>query len=133
MDTLAMQGHIVTTLKADPGVAALIGDRVYDLPPAEAMFPYLTIEVTDASEDFVSECFSDWEVDGTVHVWSRQPGYVEARRIAQACDAALANRHPIFTGFRMGWFAPMGQSWSRDPDGLTSHGELNYRAHYGPL
>lgn len=132
IDTLVLQGHICQTLKADPGVTALISGRVYDLPPPDPAFPYVTVDVTVASEDFVSECFTDWEVDTQVHVWSRQPGYVEARRIAAACDAALAERHPTFTGFRMGWFAPVGQSWSRDTDGLTSHGVLDYRAHYGP-
>lgn len=133
MDTLPVQHHLVSTLKADAGVTALIGDRVYDLPPPDPAFPYATVDVVDAVEDFISECAVDWEVNAQVHIWSRQPGYVEARRIAAACDAALAERHPTFIGFRMGWFGRVGQSWSRDPDGLTSHGELNYRAHYGPL
>lgn len=111
---------------------ALAGLRVYDLPPANPVFPYLTLGVVDGTEDFISGCAVDWEVTGQVHVWSREPGFVQGKQIAETAYAALANRYPDFPGYRMGWFAFDSQRWLRDPDGLTSHGVLEYRARYGP-
>lgn len=125
MNTLVVQGHMRQQL-------ATAGLRVYDLPPPLPVFPYLTIGIADGTEDYISDCAIDWEVTAEVHIWSREPGYVEGKRIAETCYAALANRHPVFPGFRVGWFAMQSQSWERDPDGLTSHGVLAYRANYGP-
>jgi Protein of unknown function (DUF3168) len=118
MNTLVMQGYMRQQL-------ATAGLRVYDLPPANPVFPYLTIGIVDGVEDFISDCAIDWEVTGEVHVWS-------GKQLAETCYTALSERHPVFAGFRVGWFAMQNQRWLRDPDGLTSHGVLEYRAVYGP-
>jgi hypothetical protein len=112
---------------------ATAGLRVYDMPPANPVFPYCTLGVSDGTEDFISDCAIDWEVTGEVHIWSREPGYVQGKEIAVTCSTALAERHPVFSGYRVGWFAIQNQRWLRDPDGLTSHGVIEVRAHYGPL
>jgi hypothetical protein len=125
MNTLPMQRYMDAQL-------ATAGLRVYDMPPANPIFPFVTIGIVDGTEEFVSDCAVDWEVTGEVHIWAREPGYVAGKTIAVTCYNALANRHPLFTGFRVGSFALQNQRWLRDPDGLTSHGVLEYRAHYGP-
>jgi hypothetical protein len=125
MNLLPMQGYMRKQL-------AQAGLRVYDLPPANPIFPYVTIGVVDGTEDFISDCAIDWEVTGEVHVWAREPGYTQGKGIAVTCYNALADRHPTFTGFRVGSFALRNQRWLRDPDGLTSHGVMEYRANYGP-
>lgn len=125
MNTLVMQSHMRQQL-------ASAGLRVYDLPPANPVFPYLTIGIVDGIEEFTSDCAIDWDVTGEVHVWSREPGFVQGKTVAQTCYTALGDRHPVFAGYRVGWFAMQNQRWLRDPDGLTSHGVLEYRARYGP-
>jgi Protein of unknown function (DUF3168) len=111
---------------------AQAGLRVYDLPPPNPVFPYLTVGVVDGVEDFISDCAIDWEVTSEIHIWSREPGYGQGKGIAVTCYNALANRHPVLAGFRVGSFLMRNQRWLRDPDGLTSHGILEYRALYGP-
>jgi hypothetical protein len=111
---------------------ATAGLRVYDMPPPEPIFPYITIGIVDGVEDYIADCAIDWEVTGEVHIWAREPGYVQGKQLAVTCYNALANRHPVFPGFRVGWFGLQNQRWLRDPDGLTSHGVMEYRAHYGP-
>jgi Protein of unknown function (DUF3168) len=126
MNVLPMQGYMRQQL-------ATAGLRVYDLPPPSPVFPYLTIGIVDGTEDYISDCAVDWEVTGEVHVWAREPGYVAGKQLAVSCYNALGNRHPVFPGFRVGLFALRNQRWLRDPDGLTSHGVLEYRANYGPV
>ena len=40
---LALQKAVYAALVADAGVGALIGDRIYDVAPRDAVFPYVTI------------------------------------------------------------------------------------------
>lgn len=126
MNMLPVQAHMRAQL-------AGAGLRVYDQPPPKPVFPYLTIGVVDGVEDYISDCAIDWEVTAEVHVWSREPGYVQGKTLAVTCYNALAERHPVFPGFRVGLFAIRNQRWLRDPDGLTSHGVLEFRANYGPV
>jgi hypothetical protein len=126
MNLLPVQSYIRQQL-------ATAGVRVYDMPPANPVWPYTTVGIVDGIEDFISECAVDWEVTAEIHIWSRAVGYVEGKQLAVTCYNALSNRHPIFTGFRVGLFAMRNQRWLRDPDGLTSHGVLEFRANYGPV
>lgn len=132
MDTLVLQGYMWQAL-AVPAVTDLIGQRIYDMPPPKPVFPYITLGIVDGVENYVSECATVWSVTAEVHIWSREPGYPQGKRIALACDSALAPRSPVLVGMWTGYFERVGQRWLRDPDGLTSHGVCEYRAHYGPL
>lgn len=126
MNTLPVQAYMRQQL-------ATAGLRVYDLPPPNPVFPYVTIGIVDGTEDYISECAIDWEVTAEVHIWSREPGFSQAKTVAASCYSALADHGPDFPGYRVGWFAMQNQRWLRDPDGLTSHGVMEYRANYGPL
>ncbi len=46
---LALQKAVYAALVADDGVGALIGDRIYDGAPRDAVFPYVTIGRTTES------------------------------------------------------------------------------------
>jgi hypothetical protein len=109
-------------------VAALVGDRVYDLVPVPSTFPYITIfdiQTIDDSAECIegSECYLD------IHVWSRAAGSVEAKNIASAVratlheeDLSLGADHDLFEiRFR-------DQQVVRDPDGLTTHAIMHFRA-----
>lgn len=116
-----------------PPLQALIGQRIYDrVPPNNgAQFPYVTIGIAQGIDQTI-QCLVVWEVIAEVHVWSRAVGFPEGKSIAIACDDALAERWPVFAGMFTGWFEPTGQRWMHDPDGLTTHGVLEYRSYYGP-
>lgn len=131
MDTLALQGYMRTALGAWPALATLIGDRIYDRVPANPTFPYVVIGLTQGIDQSAA-CLTDWEVFAQLDIWSRAVGFPEAKRIASQCDEALSLRYPNLNGFRVGWFEPVGQRFLMDPDGVTSHGVLEYRSRYGP-
>lgn len=132
MDTLVLQGMMRTRLGAWAPLAALIGTRIYDQPPAGAPMPYVVLGAVQGIDQTLVDCVIDWEVFAQLDVWSRGIGFPECKRIATECDNALAERLPAMAGMRVGWFEPRGQRFLRDPDGITSHGVLEYRARYGP-
>lgn len=130
MNVLVLQGFIVEALKASPEVAALVGDRVYDLVPADAEFPYIAVGTVIGEVEEFSDCCEIWTARQQMHVWSRTPGFPEAKTIAAACDAALDQITVPLNGFSPAGFRTIGQIVERDGDGLTSHATLEYEAHY---
>lgn len=117
-----VQKAIYDALTAAPPVA---GGRVYDAVPESAVFPYVTI----GGEQIVADgntCGDGWEVYADVHVWSRKPGFPEAKGIA----AAAADRVTAITsiaGYSMVDVEFQDQRALRDPDGLTSHIVISFR------
>ena len=47
--SLALQKAVFAALVADAAVGALIGDRIYDAPPRDAVFPYVELRRRRAS------------------------------------------------------------------------------------
>ena len=132
MNTLILQGYMRQALDASGALKQLIGDRVFDQPPPDQSFPYIVLGLAGATDMSTSDCVTDWEVIAQIDVFSRAVGFPECKRIAEACDEALAERHPVIEGIRMGFFESQGHRFLREPDGITSHGVLEYRARYGP-
>ena len=132
MDLAALQGYMRQALGNYPPLQALIGQRIFDRVPLNGGdHPYVTLGIAQGVNQSI-DCLDDWEVTAEVHVWSRAVGMVEAKRIAALCDDALAARWPTIPGFIVRWFEMVQQRWLQDPDGLTTHGVIEYRSHYGP-
>ncbi|WP_347311368.1 DUF3168 domain-containing protein [Defluviimonas sp. SAOS-178_SWC] len=118
----ALQAMIVARLKADAGVSAIIGQKVYDRPPATVAAPYVSIGPSDYVPDD-AEC-----VDGRVETmqidcWSEaQDGKREAKAIADAAKKAL---HRYAGSIDPGALVSIEVVQVRvldDPDGITTHG-----------
>lgn len=100
---LSLQAALVAALKADAGVAAIVGARVYDEPPQDVAFPYVRIgEIlvrpfhTDGQEAF--------EITFGIEAFSRPvAGRVEAARLAYAVQAALHDQTLAITGYGNAW------------------------------
>jgi hypothetical protein len=126
---LEIQGAIVTRLKADSAVAALVNGRVYDSVPSGATFPYITIGPVDSVDDD-ADCITGLLVAQQIDVWSRAVGTPEAKKIVDAVRAALHDQEaalPLASN-GMAYFEHRNSRISRDPDGLTSHGVLSFEA-----
>jgi hypothetical protein len=124
---LELQGAIVTRLKADPAVTALINGRVYDSVPQGATFPYVTIGPVDSVEDD-ADCITGLEVAQQIDCWSRAPGFPEVKRIVDAVRAALHDYDLSLTTNALVFVEHRTTRIVRDPDGLTSHGILGFEA-----
>lgn len=111
-----VQKVIYDALKTSPEIA---GGRVYDIVPDEAEFPYVMIGQDQVVNDGNS-CGDGWEVFSDIHIWSRELGFLEAKRIAAEIVSRvraivqIPNFVLISVDFRD--LRPL-----RDPDGLTSH------------
>ena len=124
---LALQKAVYAALTADAGVGALIGGRIYDGAPRNAAFPYAT---------FGRTTHSDWSTgteDGAEHrlildVWSRAHGKSECHTIAQAIRAALHDAVLALDGHALVNLRFETSDICRDPDGITVHGVLRFRA-----
>lgn len=116
-------------LVADAGVQTALGDpaRVYDQPPADVVFPYVTLgrmesravdaSATDALEHAV-----------TLHVWSRYGGRAEALDVIGAMRAALHDAALTIEGRKLVLLFAVFADAFRSGDGRTTHGVLRLRA-----
>lgn len=127
MSTLELQKAIVGRLKADTNVNALVSGRVYDNPPTAPIFPYISIG-PDNTLPSRADCYDGNEIHQQLDVWSRTPGFREAKQIIEAARNSLMNASLTLTGFRLIDIYFERAQTMRDPDGLTSHGVLSIQA-----
>lgn len=124
-----VQQMVYATLTADAGVKALVGTpaRVYDNPPANPTFPYVTIG-DDTARESGAQTFDGQEITLTIHAWSRYGGRKEAKQIAAAVYAALHDQSPSLTGGTLVNLRYEFGTTMQDPDGLTWHAASRFRA-----
>jgi hypothetical protein len=123
---LALQKAVLATLLADAAVAALAGDRIYDAAPRDAAFPYIAFGPA-RSTDLSSSTEQGAEHRLVLHLWSRRPGKSECLALAEAVGAALGAALTL-DGAALVNFAGEALDIARDPDGITWHGVIRFRA-----
>jgi len=101
-DTLAVQAALVAALRADAGVQALVGQRVYDQAPRDAATPFVSLGPA-LGQPFEAQGLDAWEAVFTLDVWSRAPGGVEVRAIQAALFAALHHAALSVAGKALVW------------------------------
>lgn len=123
---LALQKAMVTLLRA-AGTAA--GSNVYDRVPPEDPFPRITIGEGQTLKDN-QDCRRGSEVFLDVHVWSREYGFGEAKTITSQIRDALdeAEDELALDGHIVDLIDFEEARFLRDPDGITSHVALTFRA-----
>ncbi|KQY31802.1 DUF3168 domain-containing protein [Rhizobium sp. Root483D2] len=128
-----LQVAIVDRLKGFADLVALIDDRVFDWVPRNvsgevtAAFPFVSFgPEQDIPED--ADCIDASEIVIQIDAWSRDPGYREVRRVAKGVISALDNASLPLADNALVYFAYDGRRVLRDPDGLTSHAVLTFRA-----
>lgn len=128
----ALQMAIVTALKADAALDALIEGRVYDFvpdpvkPATTPTFPYLTVGDGQVIGDD-NDCADQSEVFFQVHAWSRKPGYPEVKSIAGAVRSAIKAAALSLAGFTITVTQFTQSRFIKDPDGLTRHAVVEFR------
>lgn len=125
-----MQKAWRAALVGDAGVAALIGDRVYDGAPVDPAVPYVTIGAADATfED--PDCLALRRETMQLDVWDRDQG--RRRRCAAVVDAMVRalRGHGADLGDGVGVLVDTEIELTRvfmDPDGITAHGVVQVTA-----
>jgi len=124
---LALQKAVVAALVADGAVGALIGDRVYDAPPRDAAFPYVTIGGTRV-EDWSTGTEDGAEIRLTLEVWSRERGKRECHEILETVEAALHQAALSLEDHALVNLRFEFADVDRERDGVTYHGVARFRA-----
>lgn len=125
--SLSIQDAIIEALLANPNVTALVNLRVFDKPKADATYPYISMGTSQAlTED--AECIEGYEVFHRVDVWSQKPGYAEVKEIAGAVRKAIHRIDLPLSGFALVEIEHRTTDYIRDPNPLTSHAALEFRA-----
>lgn len=127
-----LQKAVVARLRADPAITGLVAGRVYDMPPLAPAFPYVSLG-PDTVEPDRADCYEGSNVTFQVDAWSRAPNYGEVKSIADAARAAITETPIPVTGHRLLDVSLVEIRTFRDPDGLTSHSALNFRAVTEPV
>lgn len=132
--SLELQGAIVARLKAYAPLAALIGTRVYDDVPrapgtgaVTAAFPFVSYGPDQVIPDGW-DCQEASEIIVQIDAWSRAVGLPEVKRIADLVRRALHDEDIALADNALLSLAFDGRRVLRDPDGLTSHAVITFRA-----
>lgn len=129
-----LQRAIVAALKNDAIVTTLIEGRVFDNVPRSpdtgattAGFPFVSFGGEQGVPENI-DCIDAEEIIIQIDAWSRDPGYMEVKRIAKAVKNVLHEAELPIADNGLVYFVFDGRRVLRDPDGLTSHAVLTFRA-----
>lgn len=123
----ALLASVRAALLADGDLAALVGARVYDDAPLEAIFPYVTLGRIEARASDASNAEA-LEHAVTLHVWSRHGGRAEALSIVGVMRAALHHAPLGIEARRLVLLLVQFTDVFRSGDGRTTHGVVRLRA-----
>lgn len=131
---LDLQGAIVAAIKASAPVSAIVADRVYDHVPRSpttgvvtAAYPLVAISDWQELPD-EADCIDGAEINVTIDAWSRAVGFPEVHKLAAAVKRALHKAELDLGDTALVMIEHDGTRTLRDPDGLTSHAVITFRA-----
>lgn len=125
--TLEVQKAIVSALKADAGVSALVGARVYDRVPVGAAFPFVSLGTIFGQPAIETVDGEGFELALTLHFWSRAAGRVETGQAMAAVVAALNDVTLSLDSKTAVLVRLSDQRVMMDDDGVTAHGVQRWR------
>jgi hypothetical protein len=125
---LAFQRAARAVLIADATVTALVpADNVIDANGRPEVFPCIRLgEDQELPGDDVVGRYTD--LFATLHIWTREPGLADAKAIAGAVRRALALTTWSRDGYRCIDTRLDSARFLRDPDGVTGHGIVTFKA-----
>ena len=125
--SFALQTAIYNTLTNDSNLTNTLGTSVYDDVPEGSSFPYIQI-----GQDTINE-YGTKDLDGadtslTLHIWSQYKGAMQTKNIMDRLHSLLHDSNISVTGFNLINLRFEFGDILRDPDGVTRHGIIRFRA-----
>jgi hypothetical protein len=123
----ALQAAVLAALRADAGVTALVAARIYDEPPAQPIYPYVTIGRAETRP------LGGVDGEGVEHALSltcvsRFGGAEEATAVVGAMRAALHGAELTLTDHRLVNLRATFSDTFRATDWRSTYGVLRMRA-----
>jgi len=128
-----LQQAVYAVLATNPPLTTLLGGaRIFDDVPQAAPYPHVSLGQTSSS-DWGTGTEDGEEHILTLHVWSQAGGRGEAQRVIGAIRDALHTASLPVTGHSLISLRQQFSDVRRDPDGITIHGLVRYRAVTEPV
>lgn len=122
----AIQDVILSTLRADAALLALVSGVYDSVPQKGTEYPYVTIGEDNHNEwDTDTTLGSDCTI--TIHTWSRHRGRGETKQIQGTIYDALHRAELTVDGYRIHTIDLQNSQSFTDADGLTRHGVQTFR------
>ena len=127
-----LQKAIHASLVADAALSGLVGARVFDRPPQDAAFPFVTLGDTEVVPDGAGSG------GGAIHqiilsVWSRAPGRRETKDIMSTVDEVLQDATLPMTGHALVNLQLQRASVVYVAEAEALRGRLVFRAYTEPI
>lgn len=122
----ALQAAIYNTLSTDVTLSGMV-TGVFDRPPQDKNFPYITIGETVCS-DWSSKTNAGTKHELEIHTWSREGGRKQAASIMEVVHTLLHNQNLSISGQSLVFIRFMASSITLENDGWTYHGMLRLHA-----
>ncbi len=123
----ALQTAIFTALSTDNNLTSTLGATVQDEVPSGTNYPVVQIG-DDNVVDFSTKDLAGSDTTLVIHVWSRQFGSAETKNIMDRIHSLLHDSSLTVTGFNLVNCRFEFSDVMRDPDGITRHGVMRFRA-----
>lgn len=127
---------LVAVMKADAGISAYVGNRIFDRPPhkdglPDVPSPYISLGPHDTTTDELADCLDMVTVTFQIDVWSwgENSAYsrAEASNIAAAIRSALHRKEIALSTGSLNELLHEQTRMLRDPDG-TNHAAMTFEA-----
>lgn len=126
--SVSLANFVIASLKSDPVVASLVNSRIWDHPPANRDFPYISLGPDDFRvED--ADCIPMREQTLQIDCWSRENG--KKWPCKEIVDAVVNVLRDIDGDLSEGALVETRIDLARvmdDPDGITAHGIIQFTA-----
>lgn len=128
----ALQETIVQLLENDAAVSAIVGDRVYDGVPEDAVKPYIHVAGFEVLPDKAT-CLDGAVITVPIHGWTEGPSSVGCKQLGKAIIAALDDQPITVAGHRVIVCELEQARYLDDPDPLTKHAAVFFRIVLEPV
>ena len=126
--SLELQKALVSVLKNDAGVNAIIAGRIYDAVPGNAVKPYLSFGPFQLLPEH-GDCLNGGEAFVTLDGWAAGPDTVQVKKLGAAVAKALDLAGIVLDAPQRCVEMTVEQTqYMRDPDGITAHAAITVHA-----
>lgn len=123
----ALQTTIYSTLSGDNTLTNTLGAGVFDEVLDNATYPFVSLG-EETAIDYSTKDLNGGEFTINIHVWSQYKGSKQTKEIMDRVHDLLHDSNLSVSGFNLVNLRFEFSDILRDPDGVTRHGVMRFRA-----
>ena len=123
----ALQSAIYSSLSNDNTLTQVLGAGVFDEVTEGATYPFVALG-EETAVDYSTKDLVGGETTINIHIWSQYKGSKETKNIMDKIHDLLHDSNLTVSGFNLINLRFEYSDIMRDPDGVTRHGVMRFRA-----